>query len=135
MKKEKNERLDVARLLSLKAYERPRPECVEENVSQILRAVRAAPNPRPQRVSLNFGWFFAQPRYGIAALFVLFLGLHFVRKPAARPPVYAVHAVAPLEAQQIDSAAETNQMPMVPTIAPPGPFVRSPLVQPVSFRR
>lgn len=82
-KKKELEELDIARLLALKAFERPDPKQLEKDVEKTMNAVRAA----HKRPSLHFfpdkstTWMFAQPRYGIAALFILFLGLHILNTP------------------------------------------------------
>jgi len=80
-----------ADLLALKAYARPDAARAEKNVENTLRAVCAA----HKRPSLNhfpdksLGWIFAQPRYGVAALFLLFLGLHLLERPMPKPAIKA----------------------------------------------
>ena len=140
MKEENTDNLDIVRLLALNAYEQPDAERVEKNVQNNMRAVRAA----QARPSLHFfpdksmAWMFAQPRYGIAALFILFLGLHMLREPIPREAVGAAVVQKPA-AIEIDLAAvvETNTpavvVPAVPEIRPAVRPNYSSLVQPVSF--
>lgn len=73
--------LDIAGLLALKTYERPDAGRAEKNIQSILREVRALEKrPSVQTMNQKLG-IFAQPRYGIAALFVIFLGLHLIDRP------------------------------------------------------
>lgn len=139
MKTEKKEELDIAGLLALKAYERPSAERIEKNVQSTMQAVRAA-HARPSLhlfPDKSMAWMFAQPRYGIAALFVIFLGLHLVRQPVPREPVSTAAVQEPIIEMDIAAVAETNVPPphAVPAV-PAIPTVRpnySPLVRPVSF--
>lgn len=137
--KEKTE--EVVRLLALKAYERPCEERVEKNVQNVMRAVRKS-NARPSLhlfPDKSFGWMIAQPRYGIAALFVLFLGLHLLQNPF--PQEAADEAVALEEPVAVGAdflaVAETNPPVMhVPALPRMTPAVRpdySSLIQPVSY--
>jgi len=74
--------LDVAGLLALKIYERPDVVRTEKSVQSILRGIHAfEKSPSTQVSNRKFGWVFAQPRYGVAALFVFFLGLHLLDRP------------------------------------------------------
>ncbi len=134
MKKEQTEGLDIAGLLALKTYEHPDAERIEKNVQSTLQAVRAA----HKRPTLHFfpdksaAWMFAQPRYGIAALFVVFLGLHLVKQPM---PAETVGTAAVQEPRvEMELLVATNRapvaIPVLPTARRPG---YSPsLVQPVS---
>jgi hypothetical protein len=69
------------RLLHLKKYETPDAVRMTKHKHNIMRNVREA--SRRTRWSLadllevNIPWFFAEPRYGIALLFVVFAGLQF----------------------------------------------------------
>jgi hypothetical protein len=81
--KEKNKDLDIAGLLALKAFERPTDERIEKGVQNTMRAVREE-HAKPSLLHFpdkSSAWMFAQPRYGIAALFILFLGLHLLERP------------------------------------------------------
>lgn len=121
--------LDIVRLLALKAFERPDPERFEKDVQKTMHAVRAA-NKRP---SLHFfpdkspTWMFAQPRYGIAALFIIFLGLHLLNTPMPTEVVGSTTVEEP--GISIADMTETNRVPGVdvPGMAP----IFSPVESPV----
>jgi len=86
MKKGKTEQpeMDVSGLLALKKYERPDERRSEKNIQNIMRTVRTT-NNIPSLLFFpdkSFAWMFTQPRYGIAALFVLFLGMNLLNRPA-----------------------------------------------------
>ncbi len=72
----------LRRLLHLKRYETPSLERITKNKHNIMRRVRdASHKPRwtlADLLELNIPWFFAEPRYGIAALFIVFAGLQFL---------------------------------------------------------
>jgi hypothetical protein len=118
MKTEKTETadLDVVRLLSLKTYERPDPGRSEKNIQNIMRTVRSTSN-RPTLLLFpdkGMAWAFAQPRYGIAALFVLFLGLHLLDRPMPTAPVGAFAIQAPEPASALTGVTiETNRAPSI----------------------
>lgn len=71
----------LSRLLHLKKYETPDVDRMVKHRQNIMRQVREE-SSRPDwsmgdLLELNIPWFFAEPRYGIAALFVVFAGLQF----------------------------------------------------------
>lgn len=82
--KQKISESDLIGLLALKAYERPNEDRVEKNIQNIMRAVRNTDNA-PASILLfpekGFSWILERPRYGIAALFILFLGMHLINRP------------------------------------------------------
>ena len=113
--------LDIAGLLALKTYERPDAARVEKNIQNTMRAVRTTSN-MPSLLLFpdkSFAWMFAQPRYGIAALFVLFLGLHLLDRPM---PVATGGSLAVIKApgMEIMASVDTNQLKAatIPGIAP-----------------
>jgi hypothetical protein len=124
MRKNKNTEipeLDIAGLLTLKAYERPDAARAEKNIQNIMRAVRTTSN-MPSLLLFpdkSFAWMFAQPRYGVAALFVLFLGLHLVDRPMPVAPVGPV--VVKDAAAEMMASVDTNQLKtaVIPGISPP----------------
>jgi hypothetical protein len=124
MKKETTElpELDIAGLLALKKYERPDARRAEKNIQNIMRDVRTTSNIPSLLIfpDKSFAWMFAQPRYGVAALFLLFLGLHLLDRPM---PVESVGSVASIPAPGPDIAAsvDTNQLKAaaIPGIALP----------------
>ena len=119
-KKAKTSELDIAGLLALKAYERPDAVRVEKNIQNTMRTVRATSNVQTLFPDKSFAWMFAQPRYGVAALFVLFLGLHLLERPL---PVASVGTMAVVKAPDVESMAsmDTNQLKAatIPGIASP----------------
>lgn len=102
--------LDIARLLALKAYERPDPVRTEKNIRNIMRDVRSLERePIEQKVARTFG-VFAQPRYGIAALFVIFLGLHLIDRPLVPSGSVGAPAIeAPSAGQELVASMQTNR--------------------------
>jgi hypothetical protein len=119
-KKEKtaDSELDIVGLLTLKTYERPDEERVEKNIQSIMREVRAT-NQMPSLLFFpdkSFGWMFAQPRYGVAALFILFLGLHLLERPLPATSAGTVMLRVPGMAETI-AASETNQFKTVPGLS------------------
>ncbi len=120
-KKNKNgiSEADLSRLLALKNYERPDEERTEKSIQSIMRTVRTVGNMPtlllfPEK---RLGWAFAQPRYGIAALFVLFLGLHLMDRPM--PSAGGIVADRSLEAppaveSTVSVAVQTNQAATAP---------------------
>ncbi|MEI8207302.1 MAG: hypothetical protein WCG03_10525 [Kiritimatiellales bacterium] len=108
-KKTEASELDIAGLLALKAYERPEANRMEKNIQSTMRTVRATSNVPSLFPDKSFAWMFAQPRYGIAALFVLFLGLHLLERPL---PIASVGSMALVKAPDVESMAsmDTNQL-------------------------
>ncbi|MDF7801461.1 hypothetical protein P4C99_18430 [Pontiellaceae bacterium B1224] len=72
----------LQKLLHLKQYERPEDSRMTRNKQNIMRSVRQAQSekrkPLLDMLAVNIPWFFAEPKYGIAALFVVFIGLQYV---------------------------------------------------------
>ncbi len=71
----------IRQLLHLKGYEVPDASRMTKHKQNIMRQVREV-NGRPRwslgnLLEMNIPWFFAEPRYGIAALFIIFAGLQF----------------------------------------------------------
>lgn len=113
MKNEKKEtpELDISGLLGLKKFERPDAGRNEKNIQNIMRVVRTT-NNLPSLLLFpdkSFAWMFAQPRYGIAALFVLFLGLHLLDRPI---PVSAGGPAVAIKTPGVDviEAVNTNNL-------------------------
>ena len=70
----------LLKLFHLKSYERPDPARMVRSRQNIMRQVREAKARRwtmADLLEVNIPWFFAEPRYGIAALFVVFASLQF----------------------------------------------------------
>jgi hypothetical protein len=71
----------LQQLFHLKKYETPDAVRLIRNRHNIMRQVREI-NSRKHRslsdlLAVNLPWFFAEPRYGIAALFIVFASLQF----------------------------------------------------------
>ena len=114
--------LNIAGLLALKTFERPDEDRAEKNIQNIMREVRAT-DRAPSLLLFpdkSFAWMFAQPRYGVAALFVLFLGLHLLERPLQDA---SVGTLAVVKAPDVESMAsmDTNQLKAtsIPGIASP----------------
>lgn len=105
--------LDIAGLLALKAFERPDENRTEKNISNIMREVNSTGNVPTLLLFPEKGlkWMVAQPRYGIAALFILFLGLHLMDHPRPEEWVAESTLKAPSPAESI--VAGTNAVPRV----------------------
>lgn len=116
--KKETPELDIPGLLALKAFERPRPDYTEKRVQNIMREVRTA-YKRPSLLLFpdkSAGRAFTQPRYGIAALFIIFLGLQLLESPIPRTQERAPDLTEPEELAV--SALSTNQPVALPGIAP-----------------
>lgn len=137
-KKTEVSNLDIEGLLSLKTFERPSETRIEKNIKNTMQAVRAA----HKLPSLHFfpdkstAWMFAQPRYGIAALFILFLGLQLMHPPVPVESVGATTVKQPEFAVDMKVLTSSNA---VSTAIPPVPANRqqnySSLIQPVSLAK
>jgi len=125
MKKGKPEapEMDISGLLELKKYERPDASRVEKNIQNTMRAVRSTSNIPSLLIfpDKSFAWMFAQPRYGIAALFVLFLGLHLLKRPMPGATGSPVAVINNASEPEIMTSGDTNQLKAatLPGIEPP----------------
>lgn len=120
-----NTELDLTGLLALKAYERPDKARAEKNIEDTLRAVRTA-HKRPSIHHFpdkSMGWMFAQPRYGVAALFILFLVLHLLDRPLPEAPAESSVIEKPTMGVAPPSGISTNTIvvPELPAIDPVHP--------------
>ncbi len=101
-------------LLSLKAYERPNEDRVEKNIQNIMRKIRSV-NNRPGWLFLpekGMAWLLARPRYGIAALFILFLGLHLMERPLPKPTIGLNHFEPPKTITPIVNPTNASPVPL-----------------------
>jgi hypothetical protein len=72
--------LFLQQLLHLKGYERPNSERIDRSKQSIMRQIREVKLTQVslgERIELHLPWLFAEPRYGIALLFVIFGLLQF----------------------------------------------------------
>lgn len=71
----------LQQLLHLKKYELPEPSRMVKSKQNIMRQVREVNSQKRwslgDLLEVNVPWFFAEPRYGIALLFIVFAGLQF----------------------------------------------------------
>ncbi len=114
----------LQQLLQLKAYETPDPARMTRNKQNIMRQVRQTQSekrkPLLDLMELNMPWFFAEPKYGIAALFVAFVGLQYVgmnaRNSATNTGIYTTTgSVADFQQQVVPANIVTNRYPSLPS--------------------
>ncbi|WP_136082854.1 hypothetical protein [Pontiella desulfatans] len=71
----------LRQLMHLKNYEIPETARMTRNKQNIMRQVRQTQAGKRRSLGelmeMNMPWFFAEPKYGIAALFVAFIGLQY----------------------------------------------------------
>ncbi len=74
--------LILRQLTHLKRYEAPDAARMTRSKQNIMRKVRQAQGNRRQSlgdlIEVSMPWFFAEPKYGIAALFIAFAGLQYL---------------------------------------------------------
>lgn len=121
---------DLPELLNLKRFESPSPAKAEKNIENTVRAVREA-HKRPSLHHFpdkSMGWMFAQPRYGVAALFIIFLALHIIDQPVPEVPVGAGGVEEPSVGVDPLSGVDTNSVPVsgFPAIDPVHPSLVKP---------
>ena len=72
----------LKQLFHLKRYETPDVSRMTRNRQNIMRRIREESQNRRKSLSelieVSFPWFFAEPRYGVAMLFVAFVGLQYL---------------------------------------------------------
>jgi hypothetical protein len=72
----------LRQLMHLKRYETPETARMSRNKQNIMREVRQAQASKRKSlgdlIEISMPWFFAEPKYGIAALFVAFVGLQYL---------------------------------------------------------
>ncbi len=115
----------LKKLLHLKRYETPEVSRMTRNKQNIMRHVREASRNRRKSVGdvleINFPWFFAEPKYGVALLFVAFAALQYVGVNArhaaqSNTGIYTMSAEELAAYGQADSV-ETNSVdyPEIPS--------------------
>ncbi|MEI6891930.1 MAG: hypothetical protein V5783_07140 [Pontiella sp.] len=111
----------LQQLLHLKQYERPDAARMTRNKQNIMRSVRQSQSekrkPLLDRLEINIPWFFSEPKFGIAALFVAFVGLQYVgvnaRNSATSTGIYTSTASLSYEQDAVVSVV-TNRYPTLP---------------------
>jgi hypothetical protein len=118
----------IQQLLQLKRYERPETARMTRSRQNIMREIRKAQSNRRKTLGelmeINMPWFFAEPKYGIAAAFVAFAGLQFFGMNArqlANTETGIYTSTDNLAAIERISAVATNTIsyPALPNDAPP----------------
>ena len=106
----------LQQLLHLKCYETPVPSRMIRNKQNIMRQVRETASRKHwslgDLLEMNIPWFFAEPRYGIAALFIVFAGLQFLgsSQKQARTGIYTAPA-GKMTAYTVENTSDyTNQL-------------------------
>lgn len=112
----------LQQLLHLKTYETPDSSRMTRNKQNIMRQVRQAQTekrkPLLDILELNIPWFFAEPKYGIAALFVAFVGLQYIGITAKHSTDTGIYTssgnIASFEQPDISTSVESNRYPNLP---------------------
>jgi hypothetical protein len=132
--KDKNENVDstsgapedvlLQQLLHLKSYETPDAIRMAKNKQNIMRQVREANSRTHWSLSdlleVNIPWFFAEPRYGIAALFVVFATLQFLganmqKEVRGKTGVYTRNSGMAVAGQGSDAFTNSVSYPKLPS--------------------
>lgn len=107
----------LQQLLHLKSYETPESSRMVRSKQNIMRQVREASSRKRWSLSdlleVNIPWFFAEPRYGVAALFIVFASLQFLgvsSQKQARTGIYTSPAGKMVAYEQPASATYTNHI-------------------------
>jgi hypothetical protein len=116
----------LQKLLHLKQYEVPEVARMTRNKQNIMRQVRQAQTekrkPLLDLLELNIPWFFAEPKYGIAALFVAFVGLQYVgmsaKNSSTSTGIYTSTANVASFEQNVPVNIVTNRYPSLPSNYP-----------------
>ena len=74
--------LMLQRLIHLKRFEKPDAARMVRNKQNIMRQIRQESQNKSKSIGdlieMNFPWLFAEPKYGVAVLFVAFAGLQYL---------------------------------------------------------
>jgi len=104
----------LQQLLHLKKYERPETARMTRNKQNIMRQVREASRQKSwslgDLLEVNIPWFFAEPRYGIALLFIAFAGLQFWGASSRTPTGIYMPVSTVATYGQSSSIATTNSI-------------------------
>lgn len=112
----------LRQLMHLKHYEIPDADRMRRSKQNIMREVRHVQSekrkPLLDRLELNIPWFFAEPKYGIAAVFVAFIGLQYLgntaRNSSRSTGIYTTGDMASLEQSSSISTNNTFSYPSLP---------------------
>ncbi len=113
----------LKQLMHLKHYERPDEARMTRNKQNIMRQVREA-NANKRKsfgdlLEINIPWFFAEPKYGIAAVFVAFVVLQYAgitaQSSSESTGIYTSNNnIAALEQSSIGAATNSISYPSLP---------------------
>jgi len=113
----------LQQLLHLKSYETPDAIRMAKNKQNIMRQVREANSRTHWSLSdlleVNIPWFFAEPRYGIAALFVVFatlqfLGVNMQKEVRGKTGIYTRDSGMAVAGQRSDIFTNSVSYPKLP---------------------
>ena len=113
----------LQQLFHLKGYETPDAARMAKNKQNIMRQVRELNNRKHWSLSdlleVNIPWFFAEPRYGIAALFVVFATLQFwgvnsQKQVHGEAGLYTRNSGIALAGQSVDIFTNSISYPKLP---------------------
>ena len=113
----------LKQLMHLKQYERPDAARMMRNKQNIMRQVREA-NANKRKsfgdlLELNIPWFFAEPKYGIAVVFVAFVALQYAgittQNSSQSTGIYTSNnTIAALEQSSIGTVTNSISYPSLP---------------------
>jgi hypothetical protein len=107
-------------LFHLKRFETPDPGRMVRNKQNIMRQIRQESHNKKSTIGdlieLNFPWLFAEPKYGVAILFVAFAGLQYLsvndrQAASSRTGIYTTPASQFAAYEQSGSAVVSNAIP------------------------
>jgi len=112
----------LSKLLYLKEFEKPAPERMLKSRQEIMRRVRQSEGKGRQTLGdlleMHVPWLFAEPRYGIAALFIAIAALQFVdvrRRHPAKTGIYTSNeAAVPAAVAQLPASTNDVYYPRLP---------------------
>jgi hypothetical protein len=113
----------LSNLLYLKRYETPETARMTRCRQNIMREVRQSGQDQRRGLAdlleVRFPWFFAEPKYGIALLFVGFVGLQYLAVNAryaaqADPGIYTPPQAAPAVVQDTTTSSGEGMIALAP---------------------
>ncbi len=118
---EEQAELLLKQLMHLKQYETPETVRMTRSRQNIMRKVRHVQSHRRKSLGelleARIPWFFAEPKYGIALLFIAFAALQYVeinREQAVRGTGIYTSSVVALDQQAANVSTNTVSYPRLP---------------------
>ena len=112
----------LSQLMHLKTYEKPETARMTRNKQNILREIRNSQANRRKSLGdlleLNMPWFFAEPKYGVAALFIAFMALQYAgmqTRTSQSTGIYTSATPDYANSTQSQVTIATNRYPQLPT--------------------